>query len=251
MSAAGRRRHVAYDPGVGPILLLAVGLGLLVAAWAALRSFGPRLRVGRLLAATPRVSVGEAVRLARSGSSRYVRIDGRIDSEAEFEDPDHRPLVLRRTRLQTPRGRAWRTIDENREQVAFAIHEGLDAIDVDAPALDHGLVVVPRESVGRAADVGDLAAGLAPDAPVRIRIEQLSSVEHATALGVPVADAAGVRLTAGLGRPLVLTTLEPRDAMRLLAEGRTATPRAAAVLIAAGLACSTAGLIWLVAAALT
>jgi hypothetical protein len=234
-----------------PVLVIVVGLALLVAGWLVLRSFGPRLRVGRLLASTPRVSVADAVALARRGARRYVRIDGRIDSEAEFEDAQHRPLVLRRTRLQARRGAGWQTVDDEREQVPFTINEGLAAIAVDAAALDQGLVVVPRESLGTAGDVRDRAAGLPPETPVRVRIEQLSSVEHAIALGVPVADADGARLTAGLGRPLVLTTLDPTEAMRVIAEGRTAAPRAAAVLLAAGALVALAGIGWLLVEAVT
>ena len=87
-------------PGVAPLLLAAAGLFALGVAAAVLRSFGPRYRVGRLLAAAPRVSVADAARLAESGEAHYVRVDGRIDSDAEFEDADHRPLVVRRTSLR-------------------------------------------------------------------------------------------------------------------------------------------------------
>ena len=105
--------------------------------------------------------------------------------------------------------------------VAFEIREGLDAIAIDDAALDVGLVVVPRESVGTAADVaGPRPAGTDPATPVRLRVEQVSSVEHAIVVGVPgLADAGAPRLTAGLGRPLILTTLEPAEAMRILAGG--------------------------------
>jgi hypothetical protein len=225
-----------------PLSLLLLGVALLGAAGLVLRSFGPRYRVGRLLAATPRVTVAEALRIAQDGPPRYVRVDGRIDSDQEFEDPDHRPLVLRRTRLEARAGSGWRTFEDSREQVPFELHEGLDAIAVDGAALDVGLVVVPRVSSGVAGDLGERAGTLAPDAPVRARIEQVSSVEHATALGVPRDVDGEVRLTAGLGRPLVLTTLEPREAMRLLAEGRTGAPRLAAALIAGGVVAGIAGL---------
>jgi len=53
---------------------------------------------------TPRVSVDEARALAVAGRRRYVRVEGRIDSEQDFEDADHRPLVFRRTRLEARRG---------------------------------------------------------------------------------------------------------------------------------------------------
>jgi hypothetical protein len=195
--------------------------------------------------------VGEALALAAAGTPRYVRVDGRIDSDEEFEDADHRPLVLRRTHLEAADGSGWRRFEESREQVAFTINEGLDAIAIDAEALDAGLVVVPRESTGTAADLGERAGDLAPTTRVRARIEQLSSVEHATALGVPVQSESGPRLTTGLGRPLVLTTLEPREAMRVLAEGRTAAPRAAAALLVGGLVACLGGAVWLAVEAVT
>jgi hypothetical protein len=231
---------------VAPLLLLALGIALLVAAWLSLRSLGPRFRIGRLLASTPRVTVAEALALADNGTQRYVRVDGRIDSDAEFEDPDHRPLVLRRTRIQERMTSGWRTLEDDRQQVPFEIREGLDGIGVDGAQLDQGLVVVPRESAGTAAELGERVAELAATTPVRIRIEQVSTVEHATVLGVPVRKNGVVTLTAGLGRPLVLTTLEEREAMRLLAEARPTAPRIAAVLFAGGFAATAAGIAWLV-----
>jgi hypothetical protein len=230
---------------VTPLILLAVGVALLATGGVILRSFGMRGRVGRLLATTPAVSFEEAHALADGATPRYVRVAGRIDSEQDFEDQDHRPLVLRRTRLQARVGRGWRTLDDNREAVPFELNEGLKSIRVDADRLDAGLVVVPRESAGVARDVADrVPPDLPPDTPVRIWIEQVSSVEHAVALGVPTRDGDVVRLTEGLGRPLVLTTLEPPEAMRILAEGGTARPRLAAALLAAGIGLSAAAVIW-------
>ena len=231
---------------MGPLLLLASGFALLIVAALVLRSFGPRLRVGRLLASTPRVSVGEACALADSGGRRYVRVDGRLDSDDEFEDADHRPLVLRRTRFQAATGRRWDTFGERREQVPFTLNEGLDSIVIDATSLDDGLVVVPRESSGTALELPDAPAGMSPETRVRVRIEQLSSVEHATALGVPVRTGDGVQLTSGLGRPLVVTTLETPEAMRVLADGRTLAPRLAAALIGTGMILLLGGVLWLV-----
>ena len=62
-----------------PLLLAAAGVLALVIGSAVLRTFGPRFRVGRLLATTPRVTIAEALELAASGNRRYVRVDGRID----------------------------------------------------------------------------------------------------------------------------------------------------------------------------
>ena len=99
-------------PAVGPLIPLVIGLVALAIGVAVLRSFGPRYRIGRLLAATPVVSVGEARELA-GGRPRYVAVRGRIDAEDEFEDDAHRPLVLRRARIELGDGDAWTTVDEH------------------------------------------------------------------------------------------------------------------------------------------
>ncbi|HYH91669.1 MAG TPA: hypothetical protein VD763_00820 [Candidatus Saccharimonadales bacterium] len=226
---------------------LALGIGVLV-----LRTYGPSYRVGRLLSATPTVTLAEAIAYA-AGPPRYVAVRGRIDAEEDFEDDAHRPLVLRRARLQLRRGRVWETVDEHVESVPFELHEGLDTLAIDVPSLKEGLVVVPRESVGTAADAMDrLPAGTMPDRPLRLRVEQVSSVEHAIALGVPVAEPDGsVRLTAGLGRPLILTTLEHDEAMRVLTGGDTGRPLAAAVALGAGLLLLVVGLAWAALGAVT
>jgi len=231
----GRRRAAAERAAiigrVTPLLLAAAGVVALLAAGATLRTFGSRYRVARLLATTPKVTVAEANRLARDGRPPYVRVEGRIDADDEFEGPDHQPLVYRRVRLEARHaaGGPWRPFEDHRQVVPFVVNEGLDSIGVDVDALDTGLVVVPRESVGTAADLADrVPNGTPPTTPVRARIEQVSSVEHAIVLGYPVvsADAAAAnepaaRLTAGRSRPLVLTVLERDEAMRILAaDGR-------------------------------
>jgi hypothetical protein len=64
---------------------------------------------------------------------------------------------------------------------------------------------------------------------------------------VPVLDPAGdLILGPGLGRPLILTTLERDDAMRLLAVDRHGTARLATGLLAAGLTLLVAGFAWAV-----
>jgi hypothetical protein len=230
---------------VTPLLLVLAGLVALASGVAVLRTFGPRYRVGRLLATTPRVSVEQARAIAAAGRQRYVRVDGRIDSEENFEDTQHRPLVFRRTRLEARRGTRWQAFEDRRERVAFQVNEGLSSIGVDDAALDAGLVVVPRESVGVASDLGDRRPGKLPGSTrVRARIEQVSSVEHALVLGVPIVAEGGPRMTAGLGRPLVLTTLEPAEAMRVLAGGGTARPRFAAALLGGGVVLAAAGVAW-------
>jgi len=245
---------------VSPLLLAAAGVVALVAAGVALRTFGSRYRVARLLATTPRVSIGEAVELARAGRRAYVRVDGRIDAAEDFEGPDHQPLVLRRVRLELREGSRWRPFEDHRQVVPFSVNEGLDTIAIDTDALDAGLVVVPRESVGPAADVADrVPPGTGGETPVRVRIDQLSSVEHAIVVGYPVQLPAGgrvaagdpgavgepaARMTSGRSRPLILTVLEPDEAMRVLAaDGRSRT-RLAGLLIAVAVALLLGSGIW-------
>jgi hypothetical protein len=237
---------------VPPLIPFVAGLGALVAGVLVLRTYGPNYRVGRLLASTPEVSVAEARALA-GGRARYVRVQGRIDAEEEFEDDAHRPLVFRRTRLQLQKDRGWVSFEDRRERVRFEVRDGLDGIVVDDGDLDIGLVVIPRESVGTAADVADrVPPGTAPTTAVRLRVDQVSSVEHAIVLGVPRLDAAGEpRLTAGLGRPLVLSTLETDEAMRVLSEGRSGRIKVALACLAGGVGLLVVALVIAIAGAST
>ncbi len=234
-------------PAVTPLLLVAAGVLAVVGGVAVLQTFGSRYRVGRLLATTPLVDLAEALSIAAGGRPRYVRIDGRIDAEDEFEDINHRPLVFRRTRLEAHRPGRWVAFEDSRETVPFEIRDGALSIAIDGDAIDSGLVVVPRESVGAAADLADRApSDMLPETRVRATVEQLSSVDHVTALGVPIRGTAPddpPRLTAGLGRPLILTNLAPDEAMRVLAQGST-RPRIAAACFVAGGVLVVAGLAW-------
>ena len=223
---------------IGPSLVLA-GLVAALLGWLLLRRSGGGWRVGRLLAAAPQHSLAEAADIAARGDVAYIRLHGRIDSDEEFPGDDGKPLVFRRRRLQQRTGRSdWQTFDDERLAVPFGLTERGQHVVIDSEALGDGLVVVPRESVGIAADLtADAVAGslpsLAPQTPVRLRIEQVSAVDHATAAGVPaLAPDGSVILGPGLGRPLLLTTLELDEAMRVLASERRRELLAAAGLLA-------------------
>ena len=58
-------------------------------------------------------------------------------------------------------------------------------------------------------------------------------------------------MTAGLGRPLILTTLEPGEAMRILAAAGPRRPMIAAIALALGLASLTIGVAWAILGAMT
>lgn len=229
--------------------LAAAGIAGLVLAALALRAIGPAYRVARLLAATREVSLGEAAAMAADGGQRYVRIVGRVSSDEEFPDEQDRPLVYRHTRIEISDGRGgWRTVSDEREAVPFGIESRSDFVAVDALALDLGLVVLPRESVGLATDLpAGLANGLDPRSTARLVIRQISAVEHATVAGMPVIDPDGApTMTAGLGRPLILSTLEAPAAMRVLAYGKRGLVLAATGLLIASLGLFAAALVaWL------
>ncbi|HET9682102.1 MAG TPA: hypothetical protein VFP19_08690 [Candidatus Limnocylindrales bacterium] len=222
-----------------PLLLVSGGLVALAAGFGLLRSLGPGYRVGRLLVTTPLVPISEAVRLASSGERAYVAIEGRIDSDDEFEDAAHNPLVLRRTRIAARTGLRWRRFEDGLEVVPFEIRDAVAGVAVDTAALGDGLVVMPRISRGVVSDLGDRAPSTVPrDAAALVTIDQVSSVEHARVLGWPaVRDDGRTLMTAGSGRPLILSTLETGEAMRVLAGGERVRPRLAAVAfaLAAGL----------------
>ena len=244
------------SPAVTPLVAIAAGLAAIALGSLLLRTYGPRVRVGRLLAVTPLVSIAEARALAASGQSRYVRVEGRLEAEDEFIDEHERPLVFRRRRLEVRRGRGWHVVDEQRSSVPFRVRHDLDEVFVDTDALDAGLVTLVRESLGTAAEAGaagalppTIAEGLPATTPIRLRVEQLSSVEHAAVLGVPVArDDGSVVVTPGTGRPLIVCTLERDEAMRVLAEGGRGRPVAAAAALGAGLVLLLVGLAWMLLA---
>jgi hypothetical protein len=237
-----------YDPGVAPLLLGLAGALALAAAVGIQRGFGPRGRVGRLLAVAPKVSIAEAIRLADAGAAAYVRVDGRIDSHAEFEDEAHRPLVVRRTTIDwrpEPGNEPWRRVRSDMEHVPFVIREGMDEIAVDGASLAEGLIVVPREWRGSVAELGEGTPAEAPaDAQARVVIEQASSVEHGSVIGVPKRVPGGVSMGPGLGRPLIMTTLEDDEAMRVLTGGAANRARAAIVLLALGALLLAGAVLW-------
>jgi hypothetical protein len=209
------------------LTFIILGLVAGLVGWLLLRRSGTGWRIGRLLSAAQQRSLAQAAAIAAGGTEDYVRIHGRVDSDEEFPGDDGKPLVFRRRRLQQRTRRSgWQTFDDERLAVPFRLSERGEQVSIDADALGDGLVVVPRQSEGVASDVTEEAVSgtlpeLPAETPVRLRIEQISTVDHATAAGVPRSGADGsVVLGPGLGRPLLLTTLDLDEAMRVLAGGR-------------------------------
>ena len=217
-------------------LLFVAAVVAAAVAFLLLRSLGSRYRVGRLLAAAPLVEIGEALQLA-AGAPRYVRVSGRISSEEEFPDENDRPLVYRHKRVDvTLANGKWRAIADEREAVPFGIVVRGEFIAVDENAIAEGLVAIPRESTGKVGDlpketiegIDDLPA---QESRARLVIEQVSAVEHATICGTPVLLNGQPTMTAGAGRPLIVTTLDAPAAMRILASGQRPRVLAAAALL--------------------
>jgi hypothetical protein len=239
------------ERSVMPLVLAVLGLASLAGAVLLLRSVGPAYRVARLLAATPEVTLTEAIALAGGPARRYVRITGRISSDEEFPDEHDRPLVFRRRRVETEAGARRRILSDVREAVPFGIELRSEYLAVDGEALGDGLVVIVREAFGTGAELPpELRSMVAPEAPVRVLVEQVSAVEHATAAGVPVLGPDGLPLLGpGLGRPLILTTLELPAAMRVLARGKRRVVVAAAALLVCGPAFLAAAVVVAIVAA--
>jgi hypothetical protein len=221
-----------------PPLLIAVGIAVCGAALVGLSRAGSGYRIGRTLAGAPICELADVADAARDGRP-FVRVHGRIASDEEFPDENDRPLVYRRRQLELaldPAGRVWRTLEDEVHAVPFGIEGAGVFVAVRAADLDDGLVVILRESLGTAADApGRVPPGTPLETPLRHRVHQISAVEHAHVAGRPTLGADGTpALGKGSGRPLILTTVEIPEAMRLLAAGHRGRVRVATFGLGAG-----------------
>jgi len=234
---------------MNPIALIGaalIALGLLLS-----RRTDVRTRAGQLLAGLSPITPTEALRLAalRGESSPYLAIKGSIDAAEIFEDEHHRPLVYRRERVSIADEGGWRVIDTAERSLPFVISDPSSAIRITIADLADGLVVVERRWEGsvaelhaagreyQSAETAALVAAIAasdPSRQARVGLEQISNLDRATAAGQLVDG----ELRAGAGRPLVVTTLERAEALRLLGaegRGRLASSTVALALLALGL----------------
>lgn len=234
---------------MNPIAL--IGVALVVIGLLLSRRTDARTRAGQLLAGLSPISPTEALKLAeqRGGSVPYLAIKGSIDAPEIFEDEHHRPLVFRRERVSVADEGGWRVIDTAERSLPFVVSDPSNSISIATDDLADGLVVVERRWEGSVAELhaagreyrrpetASLVAALAASDPTRgarVGLEQISNLDRATATGQLVD---GV-LRAGAGRPLVMTTLDRADALRLLggeARGRLVTSTLALALLAIGL----------------
>jgi len=228
-----------------------IGAALIVAGLLLSRRTDVRTRAGQLLAGLSPISPTEALRLValRGESAPYLAIKGSIDAPEIFEDEHHRPLVYRRERVSIADEQGWRVIDDAVRSLPFVISDASSAITIATADLADGLVVVERRWEGsvaelhaagreyQSADTAALVAALAasdPSRQARVGLEQISNLDRATAAGQLVDG----ELRAGAGRPLVVTTLDRAEALRLLGgegRGRLASSTLALALLALGL----------------
>jgi hypothetical protein len=234
---------------MSPIAL--IGAALLVIGLLLSRRTDARTRAGQLLAGLSPISPTEALKLAalRGDSAPYLAIKGSIDAPEIFEDEHHRPLVFRRERVSIADEGGWRVIDTAERSLPFVVSDPSNSISIATADLADGLVVVERRWEGSVAELhaagreyqrpetAALVAALATSDPTRgarVGLEQISNLDRATAAGQLVDG----ELRAGAGRPLVVTTLERADALRLLggeARGRLVSSTLALALLAIGL----------------
>ena len=212
----------------GPLLVLGIA-AITLAVWASRRG-GTRARAARLMAGLAPVSPKEAL---LAGSGHYLAVQGSIDAAEAFDDENHRPLVYRRERVlihegDVGSGGTWRELERVVRSVPFSISDSATSIEIDAAALTDGLVVIERQWEGGVAELAaagrafrdaattTLVAQLALSAPqlkARVTLEQISTLDRGTVVGL----LRNGRLTAGgAGQPLVLTTLDRREALRIL-----------------------------------
>lgn len=233
---------------MNPVVILGAALilfGLLLS-----RRTDTRTRAGQLLAGLSPISPTEALKLAalRGDAAPYLAIKGSIDAPEIFEDENHRPLVYRRERVSIADEGGWRVIDTAERSLPFVVSDPSSSISIATADLADGLVVVERRWEGSVAELhaagreyqspetAALVAALAASDPTRgarVGLEQISNLDRATAAGQLVDG----ELRAGAGRPLVVTTLERAEALRLLGteeRGRLASSTLALALLALG-----------------
>lgn len=219
-----------------PLQLAALGTALIALGTWGTRRGGARTRVARLLASLSPITPSEALQLgSRISDGRYIAVKGGIDAAEAFDDENHRPLVYRRERVLVEDGgvggdRAWREIDRTVRSLPFSVSDARGSISIDADALAEGLVVVVRQWEGNVAELhaarreyaseagSNLVADLAATDPrrgARVALEQISTIDSAIVVG----SLRNGELTAAGGRPLILTTLERTEALRLLGAG--------------------------------
>ena len=234
---------------MNPVVI--VGAALILFGLLLSRRTDARTRAGQLLAGLSPISPTDALKLAalRGDAAPYLAIKGSIDAAEIFEDENHRPLVYRRERVSIADEGGWRVIDTAERSLPFVVSDPSSSISIATADLADGLVVVERRWEGSVAELhaagreyqspetAALVAALAVSDPTRgarVGLEQISNLDRATAAGQLIDG----ELRAGAGRPLVVTTLERAEALRLLGtegRGRLASSTLALALLALGL----------------
>ena len=215
----------------GVLFVVSGALLIALSIWSSRRG-GTRTRAARLMAGVAPVSPREALLI---GDGHYLAVSGNIDAVEVFEDESHRPLVYRRERVLIADESAWRELERVVRSVPFVLSDGEHSVAIDATHLTDGLVVIERQWDGSVvelaaanrdyqnAESATLVAQLAAAAPstrARVILEQISTLDRGTAAGL-LRD--GALTAGGAGQPLVLTTLDRREALRILGSGQRAS----------------------------
>jgi len=215
----------------GVLFVVSGALLIALSIWSSRRG-GTRTRAARLMAGVAPVSPREALLI---GDGRYLAVSGNIDAAEAFEDENHRPLVYRRERVLIADESAWRELERMVRSVPFVLSDGEHSVAIDTRSLTDGLVVIERQWDGSVtelaaanrdyqnAESATLVAQLAAAAPstrARVILEQISTLDRGTAAGL-LRD--GGLTAGGAGQPLVLTTLDRREALRILGSGQRAS----------------------------
>lgn len=208
-------------------LALVIGVALLGAGVAAIRSSGAQPGLGRRLAGARQVAVGTLLDpdIAASLPSRPVRTAGRIRCPEPFVTPQGDRLVAfhRDVEVAAPGGR-WRNIERLRETRSFELWDHDGWMTVDPAQAAEPLLVLPRVWDGAVGELDEgyrpaierLAAEGAMPTRARATTRMLSVVDRLLVLAdVQLSPSGGPSLVAPRGGYLI-SNLDLDAAMRLL-----------------------------------
>ena len=210
-----------------PLLLALLGLLLLTAGLALVRSSGARPGLARRLAGARAVRVGELLDLGPADPvpQRPVRVVGRIRcADPIVTGQDDRLVAFHRDVEVAAADGGWRSIERLRETRSFELWDHDGSLTIDPAAAAEPLVVLPHVWTGAAADLDEsyapalarVAAERESPRDARSTTRMVSVIDRLLVLAMVRRDVEGrVRLDSPPGG-YVITSLELDDAMRLL-----------------------------------
>ena len=235
-----------------PLLLALLGLLLLTAGLALVRSSGARPGLARRLAGAREVRVGELLDLGPANPlpQRPVRVVGRIRcADPIVTGQDDRLVAFHRDVQVAPPGGGWRSIERLRETRSFELWDHDGSLTVDPATAAEPLVVLPHVWTGAAADLDEsyapalarVAAEHETPRDARATTRMVSVIDRLLVLAMVRRDVDGrVRLDSPPGG-YIITSLELDDAMRLLGGPRPRRMLAGVAAVAASVPLIAAG----------